>query len=263
VLSIPPISEQRNAMHEYLPTSIPVTIRNNNCNPSKASHQLSALCLANSRTRRRRTLGRNREIRTSCDGRSGADDGVLRLDLGRRRLEKKKHVSKIPQDTNLLETSKLTAVTVLTTFVTPLYSVLVDTDVTVVTRSTVTTIVLGAAVVQAVAVCHLVVSGSVMVTVLLSRPRFSITRARESARRAERAARKAARSLSRAAWRRAASRRRGRGLVAGVEVGVGVSKAAAWTTVGVMLQVGSWWFWRRGMLQDFVFVTVMTVGRTL
>jgi hypothetical protein len=29
------------------------------------------------------------------------------------------------------------------------------------------------------------------------------------------------------------------------------------------VHVGSWWFWRRGMLQDFVFVTVMTVGTTL
>jgi hypothetical protein len=52
---------------------------------------------------------------------------------------------------------------------------LVDTIVEIVVRSTVTTIVLGAAVVQAVAVCHLVVSGSVTVTVLLSRPRFSMT----------------------------------------------------------------------------------------
>ena len=156
----------------------------------------------------------------------------------------------------------------MTTFVTPLYSVLVDTEVTVVTRSTVTIIVLGAAVVQAVAVCHLVVSGSVMVTVLLSRPRFSITRACESARRAERAARKAARSSSSAAWRRAAeSRRRGRGVVEGLVVGVvelkAVWKAAAWTIVGVMVHVGSWWFWRRGMLQVLVFVTVMTVGSTL
>jgi hypothetical protein len=148
------------------------------------------------------------------------------------------------------------------TLVTPLYSVLVDTDVTVVTRSTVTNIVIGAPVVQAVAVSHLVVCGSVMVTVLLSRPRFSIAMGL-AARRAERAARKAARSSSRAD-RRAASRRRGRGVV-DVDVGTGldVSKAAACTMVGVMVHVGSWWFWRRGMLQDFVFVTVMTVGTTL
>jgi len=152
------------------------------------------------------------------------------------------------------------------TLVTPLYWVLVDTEVTVVTRSSIIVIVLGAAVVQAVAVCHLVVSGSVMVTVLLSRPRFSIIMASASARRAERAARKAARSSS-AACRRAASRRRGRGLVMGVEVGVvemdAVSKTAAWTTVGVIVQVGSWCCWRRGMLHDFVFVFVTTVGMTL
>jgi hypothetical protein len=151
---------------------------------------------------------------------------------------------------------------VLITLVTPLYSVLVDTDVTVVTRSTVTNIVIGAPVVQAVAVSHLVVCGSVMVTVLLSRPRFSITTGL-AARRAERAARKAARS-SRRADRRAASRRWGRVVVVGVGVALdAVSKAAACTMVGVMVHVGSWWFWRRGMLQDFVFVTVMTVGMTL
>jgi hypothetical protein len=134
--------------------------------------------------------------------------------------------------------TELTAVTVLITFVTPLYSVLVDTEVTVVTRSTVTNIVIGAPVVQAVTVCHLVVCGSVIVTVLLSRPRFSIM-AGFAARRAERAARKAARS-SRAACRRAASRRRGRVVDVDVGVGLGVSKAAAWTMVGVMVHVGSW-----------------------
>lgn len=114
---------------------------------------------------------------------------------------------------------------VLMTCVTPRYLVVVDTAVTVVTRSTVTIIVLGAAVVQAVEVCHLVVCGSVMVTVLLSRPRFSITL--EFARRAERAARKAARSSNAG---RALSRRR-RVVVdvdVGLDVGVdAVSRAAA------------------------------------
>jgi hypothetical protein len=60
-----------------------------------------------------------------------------------------------------------------------------------------------------------------------------------AARRAERAARKAARS-SRAACRRAASRRRGRVVDVDVGVGLDVSKAAAWTMVGVMVHVGSW-----------------------
>ena len=127
--------------------------------------------------------------------------------------------------------------TVLITFVTPLYSVLVETEVTVVTRSTVTNIVIGAPVVQAVAVCHLVVCGSVIVTVLLSRPRFSIITG-SAARRAERAARKAARSSSPAA-RRAVSRRRGRVVDVDVGAGLDVSKAAAWTMVGVMVHVGS------------------------
>ena len=99
---------------------------------------------------------------------------------------------------------------------------------TVVTRSTVTTIVLGAAVVQAVDVCHLVVFGSVMVTVLLSRPRFSIAWG-ELASRAERAARKAARS-SMAERAAAEESRRRRYVLVGVGVGdeVGaVSRAAA------------------------------------
>lgn len=40
-------------------------------------------------------------------------------------------------------------------------------------------------------------------------------------------------------------------------------KAAAETNVGVMVALGSRWFWRWGTLQVKVFVLVMTVGWTL
>ena len=201
-------------------------------------HQLSTLGLANSRARRRRNLGCERQSRTPRDSRSSVDNGVLCLRLGRCGLEIDNDVRRI-----LILTIKqlprqrgiLTAVMVLTTCVTPWYLVVVETLVTVVTRSTVTTIVLGAAVVQTVDVCHLVVSGSLTVTVLLSRPRFSIVLT--SARRAERAARKAARSSI--AGRKASRRRRvlvGTGV--GVELGA-VSRAAACTKVGVMVAHGS------------------------
>ena len=132
----------------------------------------------------------------------------------------------------------LTAVTVMTTFVTPDQKVSVVVVVTLVLTSSVIQVVVAGAVDIEVEVAHLLVSSSVEVTVLLSRPRFSITWA--SARRASRAARNSAR-LSAGTFLLASRRRRAPLVVAVTEaVNDPVSRAAACTTVGVILAQGSW-----------------------
>lgn len=96
--------------------------------------------------------------------------------------------------------------------------------VTLWTYSSVIVTVLVGAVDKVVEVAHLLVSSSVIVTVLLSRPRFSIAWA--SARRASRAARNSLRS---SATCRLASRRRLAPLVVAFveDDGAAVSRAAA------------------------------------
>ena len=126
----------------------------------------------------------------------------------------------------------------MTTLVTPDQKVSVAVVVTLVSTSSVTQFVLAGAVDIEVEVAHLLVSSSVTVAVLLSRPRFSITWA--SARRASRAARNSAR-LSAGTCLFASRRRRTPLVVAVVDaIGDPVSRAAACTTVGVILAQGSW-----------------------
>ena len=133
---------------------------------------------------------------------------------------------------------RLTAVTVITVLVTPDQKVSVVVVVTLASTSCVIQVVMAGAVDTVVEVAHKLVSSSVEVTVLLSRPRFSITWL--SARRASRAARNSARFS--AATCLFASRRRRAPLVVAVADAVDdpVSRAAACTTVGVILAQGSW-----------------------
>lgn len=115
--------------------------------------------------------------------------------------------------------------TVTTTLVTPDQKVSVEVVVTLVSTSSVIQVVVAGAVDIEVEVAHLLVSSSVKVTVLLSRPRFSITWA--SARRASRAARNSAR-LSAAIFLFTSRRRRAPVVVAVADAVDGpVSKAAA------------------------------------
>jgi hypothetical protein len=127
----------------------------------------------------------------------------------------------------------------MTTLVTPDQKVSVEVVVTLVSTSCVSQVVVAGAVDIEVEVAHLLVSSSVRVTVLLSRPRFWITSA--SARRASRAARNSARLLAAACL--FASRRRWAPVVVAVAdvVDDAVSRAAACTTVGVILAQGSWY----------------------
>lgn len=74
--------------------------------PRRLSNQLSTLRLTDSRARCRCTLSRDGEVRTPCGGRSRANDGVLRLDLSRRRLERRKrYVSNIDIKERIFKTS--------------------------------------------------------------------------------------------------------------------------------------------------------------
>jgi len=107
----------------------------------------------------------------------------------------------------------------------------------VATSSVIQTVVAGAVDIE-VEVIHKLVFSSVRVTVALSRPRFSITCA--SARRASRAARNSAR-FSAATFLVASRRRRAPLVVAVADADdEAVSRAAAYTTVGVILAHGSW-----------------------
>jgi hypothetical protein len=124
-------------------------------------------------------------------------------------------------------------VTVTTTFVTPEKTVWVVVVVTLWVESSIEVIVVASAVDQTVEVAHLAVSSSVTVTVLLSRPRFSTW---ALARRASRAARNSARLSATCLL---ASRRRREPPVDDA-AGEEVSRAAAKTTVGVILAQGSW-----------------------
>jgi hypothetical protein len=126
----------------------------------------------------------------------------------------------------------------MTTLVTPDQKVSVEVVVVLASTFCVIQVVVAGAVDIEVEVAHLLVSSSVRVTVLLSRPRFWITEA--SARRASRAARNSAR-LSAATFLCASRRRRAPLVVAVADVvDDAVSRAAAYTTVGVILAQGSW-----------------------
>ena len=198
------------------------------------SYELAALRLANIRAGCRCCLDRACDRWASCGRSCCLDDRVLGLRLGGRGLQEE--VSKWKSQANIREC--LTGVTVMTTFVTPDQKVSVEVVVMLVSTSCVSQVVVAGAVDIEVEVAHLLVSSSVRVTVPLSRPRFWITWA--SARRASRAARNSAR-LSAATCLFASRRRWVPVVVAATDVvNDAVSRAAAYTTVGVILAQGSW-----------------------
>jgi len=197
------------------------------------SHELATLRLANSRAGRWRSLDRDRDCRAPCGRRRRLDVSVLGLCPGGCGLQNS--ISREPEHRSQ---EVLTAVTVTMTFVVPVHKVSVVVVVTSLSTSSVIQTVVAGAVDMEVEVAHKLVFSSVRVTVALSRPRFSITWA--SARRTSRAARNAAR-LSAATCLVASRRRRAPPvMVVAVVDGEPVSRAAAYTTVGVILAHGSW-----------------------